>query len=101
MLQRNVRSSNNSFGLCVRAADTLRQLTDLWQLDQQGERGRGIVQALRAALVGLKSRGRLESPSDQVRQTLVESKPSDAQLQKILGNDGVQNYEWWLKGSRG
>jgi S1-C subfamily serine protease len=86
--------ATNAFAL----ADTLRQFTDLWQLDQQGERGRGIVQALRGALLGLKSRGRLELPSDQVRQTLVETKPSDAQLQKILGNDGVKTYDWLLKG---
>src|SRR3989442_7461164 len=86
--------ATNAFAL----AGTLRQLTVLWQLDQQGEQGRGIVQALRAALLGLKRSGRLELPSDQVRQTLVETKPSEAQLQKILGNDGVKTYEWLLKG---
>jgi Trypsin-like peptidase domain/Tetratricopeptide Repeats-Sensor len=90
-----VRSeATNAFEL----AGTLRQFTDLWQLDRQGEQGRGIVQALRAGLLGLKSSGRLELPSDQVRQTLVETKPSDAQLQKILGNGGVKTYEWMLKG---
>lgn len=90
-----VRSeATNAFAL----GGTLRQFTDLWQLDQQGERGRGIIQALRAALLGLKTGGRLELPSQQVRQTLVEAKPTDAQLQKILGNDGVKTYEWLLKG---
>ena len=90
-----VRSeATNAFAL----AGTLRQFTDLWQLDQQGERGRGIIQALRAALLGLKSGGRLELPSHQVRQALVDPKPSDAQLQKILGYDGVKTYEWLLKG---
>lgn len=79
-------------------AGTLRQFTDLWQLDQQGERGRGIVQALRAGLLGLKPSGRVELSSDQVRQTLVETKPSSVQLQKILGNDGVKTYEWMLRG---
>jgi hypothetical protein len=29
-----------------------------------------------------------------------EWKPSDAQLQKILGNDGVKIYEWLLKRPR-
>jgi hypothetical protein len=90
-----VRSKNTTaFAL----ADTLRQFTDLWQLDQQGEQGRGIVQALRAALLGLKDSGRLELPSDQVRQSLLDTKPSSVQLQKILGNDGVKTYEWLLKG---
>jgi hypothetical protein len=90
-----VRSeATNAFAL----AGTLRQFTDLWQLDQQGERGHGIVQSLRAGLLGLKPSGRLELPSDQVHQSLVETKPSDAQLQKILGSDGVKTYEWMLKG---
>jgi V8-like Glu-specific endopeptidase len=90
-----VRSeATNAFAL----AGTLRQFTDLWQLDQQGERGRGIMQALRAALLGLKTGGRLELPSQEVSQTLVEAKPTDTQLEKILGNDGVKTYEWLLKG---
>src|SRR5262249_4496741 len=42
------------------------------------------------------SRARI--PSHQVRQALVQSKPSEALLQKILGNDGVKTYEWLLKG---
>src|SRR5262249_7919086 len=88
-----VRSADtNAFAL----AGTLRQFTDLWQLDQQSDRGRGIVQALRAALLGLKPRGRLELTRDQIHQTLVKPNPSDAQLQKILGNTGLKNH-WWMR----
>jgi len=67
-----VRSeATNAFAL----AGTLRQFTDLWQLDQQREQGRGMVQALRAALLSLKRSGLLELPSSQVRQTLVATTP--------------------------
>jgi V8-like Glu-specific endopeptidase len=76
---------------------TLRQFTELWQLDQQGERGHGIVEALRAALLA-KEGGRLEMSSDQVRRSLDAAPPQGHQLQKILGNDGVLKYEWLLKG---
>jgi V8-like Glu-specific endopeptidase len=76
---------------------TLRQFTELWELDQQGKRGHGIVEALRAALLR-KDGGRLEMSSDQVRQSLDTQPPRDQQLQKILGTDGVVTYEWLLKG---
>jgi V8-like Glu-specific endopeptidase len=76
---------------------TLRQFTELWQLDQQDERGHGIVEALRAALLS-RENGRLEMTSDQVRKSLDAEPPQNHQLQKILGNDGVVKYEWLLKG---
>jgi V8-like Glu-specific endopeptidase len=76
---------------------TLRQFTELWQLDQQGERGHGIVEALRAALLA-KEGGRLEMSSDQVRQSLDTQRPPDSQLQKILGAGGLVKYDWLLKG---
>jgi V8-like Glu-specific endopeptidase len=76
---------------------TLRQFTELWQLDQQGERGHGIVEALRAALLA-KEGARLEMSSDQVRQSLDAQRPPDSQLQKILGAGGLVKYDWLLKG---
>ena len=76
---------------------TLRQFTELWQVGQQGERGRGIVEALRAALLA-KEGGRLEMSSDQVRQSLDAQRPPDSQLQKILGAGGLVKYDWLLKG---
>ena len=76
---------------------TLRQFTQLWQLDQQGERGHGIVQALRAALLG-KEDGRLELSPEQVHQSVRAERPSDDQLQKILGAGGLVQYDWLLKG---
>jgi V8-like Glu-specific endopeptidase len=76
---------------------TLRQFTELWELDQQGERGHGIVEALRAALLA-KEGGRLEMSSDQVRESLDAPRPPDSQLQKILGAGGLVKYDWLVKG---
>lgn len=76
---------------------TLRQFTELWQLDQQGERSHGIVEALRAALLA-KEGGRLEMSSDQVRQSLDAQPPPASQLQKILGAGGLVKYDWLQKG---
>jgi V8-like Glu-specific endopeptidase len=77
---------------------TLRQFTELWQLDQQGPRGHGIVQALRAALLQEKEYGRLELSPDQVHQALGAERPSEQQLQKILGAGGLARYDWLMKG---
>jgi V8-like Glu-specific endopeptidase len=76
---------------------TLRQFTELWELDQQGEQGHGIVEALRAALLA-KEGGRLEMSSSQVRESLDAPRPPDSQLQKILGAGGLVKYDWLVKG---
>jgi V8-like Glu-specific endopeptidase len=73
---------------------TLRQFTQLWQLDQQGDQGYGIVEALRAALLK-KQRGGLLLSSDQVRESVQAVGPSDDQLQAILGSGGQAAYQWW------
>jgi hypothetical protein len=76
---------------------TLRQFTQLWQLDQQGDRGYGIVEALRTALLK-KQDGRLVLSPDQVRESAQAAGPSSHQLQKILGPGGQTSYQWWTKG---
>ena len=78
-------------------AGTLRQFTDLWQLDKRGDRGLGIVQALRAALLK-KTNGLLDLTPEQVSKALMGPKPSGEQLEKILGRDGLETYEWLQTG---
>jgi hypothetical protein len=77
-------------------AGTLRQFTDLWLLDAKDQRERGLVQALSAALMK-KDYGHLDLTSDQFRRLSAE-KPSDEQLESILGPDGPSTYEWWQLG---
>lgn len=89
-----VRSENTTaFAL----GSTLRQFTDLWQLDRQGERGYGIVQALRAALLTQKRNGSIEISPDEIRDG-AGTQPSDVQLQKILGPGGLVSFDWMQRG---
>jgi len=78
-------------------AGTLRQFTDLWQLDKLGQQGMGIIQALRAALLK-KTDGKLELVPEQVSKALKGTKPQRGQLQAILGSNGVSTYEWLRTG---
>jgi V8-like Glu-specific endopeptidase/tetratricopeptide (TPR) repeat protein len=80
-------------------AGTLRQFTDLWQLDRNGKREQGIVEALRAALLRKKD-GQLELSVNEVAQSGDARHASDHQLQKILGADGVRTYDWLQMGMK-
>jgi hypothetical protein len=73
----------------------IRQLTDVWRLEQKGDRGRGFVTAMQAALIAIPG-ARLDLFEDATR-TLSEPQPHDEQLKKILGADGIVKYEWLQK----
>jgi Trypsin-like peptidase domain/Tetratricopeptide Repeats-Sensor len=72
---------------------TLRQFTDLWDLEKKGEREHGILQALRAALMS-KEGAVMELTPDQYQRALGQ-KASDAQYEAILGSDAAQVVEWF------
>src|ERR1700694_4326157 len=76
---------------------TLRQFTELWQLDQQGDQGYGIVEALRAALLKKKDGG-LGVSAENGPDPVPVNGPSDNQLQVILGSGGQAAYKWWSQG---
>jgi V8-like Glu-specific endopeptidase len=75
---------------------TIRQFTDLWLLDRRGEREHGIIQSLRAAL--MKKQGfDFELSPEQMHRAL-GNKPTDEQLESILGPDGPRTYKWFQLG---
>jgi hypothetical protein len=76
-------------------ASTLRQFTQVWDLEGTGERGRGIVAALRARLCAVD--GIKMSPSE-VQRLREQPAPPDGQLEAVLGDKGVQNFRWWKTG---
>ena len=89
-----VRSdSTTAFAL----AGTLRQFTNLWELDKGSDQARGIVQALQAGLLK-KADGFLDVTPEQIMQAVKGPKPNERQLQKILGPDGVETYRWLRTG---
>ena len=75
---------------------TLRQFTDLWLLERKSEREYGIVQSLRAALTS-KEGFDWELSSEQMLRAFGD-KPSDKQLESILGPDGPRTYKWFQLG---
>jgi hypothetical protein len=85
---------------------TLRQFTEVWDLEDS-ERGRGIVNALRARILALGGErpqrpdepgGVVHLKPEQLQRAVSEPAPSGPQLEAILGPDGPKTYKWWRMG---
>lgn len=76
-------------------ASTLRQFTRIWNLEEL-ERGRGLVNILRARLMQLSGGELRVAPADV--QRLREEQPSAGQLEAVLGAHGAQTFRWWQTG---
>ncbi|MBB6091188.1 hypothetical protein HNQ60_000034 [Povalibacter uvarum] len=76
---------------------TLRQLTQVWDLERTGSRGSGLVAALRASLLKFEG-ARIEVEAKDIQRLTAEEAPQSQQLQAILGDGGSQTFEWWKKG---
>jgi Trypsin-like peptidase domain/MAP3K TRAFs-binding domain len=78
-------------------ASTLRQFTEVWDLEATDDRGRGLVATLRARLLQLPGGG-LEMAPEQVQRLREQPAPDSAQLEAVLGTAGAQTYQWWRTG---
>jgi hypothetical protein len=78
-------------------ASTLRQFTEIWDLEREDVRGRDLVNILRARLAQLPGGGLALTPA-QVQQVRNASSPSSEQLQAVLGTEGTRTYQWWKTG---
>ena len=78
-------------------ASTLRQFTQIWGMEAKDERGRGLVNILRARLVELPGGG-MELTPQEIQRLRDRPTPPGAQLEAILGEDGPQTYTWWRTG---
>jgi Trypsin-like peptidase domain/MAP3K TRAFs-binding domain len=76
---------------------TLRQFTQVWDIEALNERGRGLVATLRARLLQLKG-GQISATPEEVRQWRAQPPPTPGQLEAVLGLEGPQTYEWWKTG---
>jgi len=76
-------------------ASTLRQFTQIWNLEEL-ERGRGLVNILRARLMQLSGGELRVAPADV--QRLSQEQPSAGQLEAVLGAHGAQTFRWWKTG---
>ena len=78
-------------------ASTLRQFTQVWDLEQVDDRGRTLVDILRARLASMPD-GAVELTPEQVRELQSLEQPDESQLQAVLGAHGVETYRWWATG---
>ena len=78
-------------------AGTLRQFTEIWDLEAKGERARGLVNTLRARLLELPGGG-MELGPQEIRRLRDAPPPPKTQLEALLGEDGPQTYRWWKTG---
>lgn len=78
-------------------ASTLRQLTEVWDIEAAGERGQGLAATLRARLLSLPG-GTLRLAPDDVQRLQGHPEPSTGQLEAVLGVDGPRTFRWWQAG---
>ena len=98
VVERNVRAYVTAEeAKAFQIASTLRQFTDIWNLEQADERGRGLVNALRARLMALPGGG-LELGRAELQRLRAQPAPDAAQLEAVLGTEGPQTYRWWRTG---
>lgn len=76
---------------------TLRQLEQVWDLGNDGDRGRGILNALRARLLQLPG-AHLEFSAEDLITAQQAPMPSAVQLEAIFGPDGSESFKWWQTG---
>lgn len=78
-------------------ASTLRQFTEVWDLENRDERGRALVDMLRARLLRLQGGGLRLSPAE-LQRVQARPTPYEGRLEAILGTYGAQTYQWWKTG---
>jgi tetratricopeptide (TPR) repeat protein len=78
-------------------ASTLRQFTEVWDLAATDDRGRGLVQILRARLAQLPGGG-LEMAPDELQRLRAQPAPETGQLEAVLGTKGPETFRWWKTG---
>jgi tetratricopeptide (TPR) repeat protein len=76
---------------------TLRQFTEVWHLEEDPARGRGLVATLRARLMQLPG-GELDLSPAEVRRLHAQPGPERGQLEAILGSEGPVTWRWWQTG---
>jgi S1-C subfamily serine protease len=78
-------------------AGTLRQFTEVWDLENRDQRGRALVDILRARLLRLHGTEVRMAPEDVERARSL-APPYEGRLEAILGTYGAQTYQWWKTG---
>ena len=78
-------------------ASTLRQFTEVWDLENTDQRGQGLIDILRARLMELQG-GTLDLTPEKLQRLRNQPPPDNQQLEAVLGKDGPKTYQWWKLG---
>jgi len=78
-------------------ASTLRQFTQVWDLENRDPRGRALIDMLRARLLRL-DKGEVRLTPGELQRVRDEAAPPEGRLEAILGIYGTQTYRWWKTG---
>ncbi len=98
VVERNVRAyAASDLVQSFQVESTLRQFTQVWDVEAMDERGRGLVATLRARLLQLKG-GEIKATPEEMQRWREQTPPTDGQLEAILGEEGPQTYQWWRTG---
>lgn len=78
-------------------ASTLRQFTQVWDVESIDERGRALVAILRARLLEV-SGGGVELSPPELQRARQQVEPAPGQLEAVLGACGAKTWKWWKTG---
>jgi hypothetical protein len=79
---------------------TLRQFRDVWRLEARGQRGKAVLAMLKAQSLWDNRCSSSDAWAEVVSDGGELSDIPASSLEKMLGADGLQTYDWWLKGVR-
>lgn len=78
-------------------ASTLRQFTEVWDLEAVDARGRALVDILRARLAELPG-GKVDLAPAELQRLRAQPPADKGQLEAVLGRQGPETYRWWKVG---
>lgn len=78
-------------------ASTLRQFTQVWDIESIDERGRALADILRARLLEV-SGGELKLAPQALQRARAQGEPPAGQLEAVLGEFGAKTWKWWKTG---
>jgi hypothetical protein len=78
-------------------ASTLRQFTQVWDIEQIDDRGSALAEILRARLLALSS-GELTLSPAALQHARKQPDPPLGQLEAVLGPDGAKTWKWYKTG---
>ncbi len=80
-------------------ASTLRQFTEVWQLEKDNAELQQIIPILRGALLK-KEGGTVTINAAEIRDGVYNKDEMPVKAEKVFGPESYQSYEWYMKGAQ-